>query len=349
MQLLRKADLHRVTSIKTVATAMVASWMVVSPTNFLMAQELKPANLREQALEILGLIPDKMPGSENDTPERIALGERLFHEKLLSVNKTQSCNTCHDVGPGKGGVDNEPTSPGAFGKRGGRNSPTVLNAGFHIAQFWDGRAETLEEQAQGPILNPIEMAMPAPDVAIERLSADSDYPASFKKAFPEDDSPISYENVSKAIAAFERTLITKDRFDDFQRGSDSALTEKELKGLNEFLTVGCTTCHFGPLLGGNNYKKVGILEPYEGSDDKGRFDVTEDEFDMFVFKVPSLRNIALTDPYFHDGKTETLDKAVRTMARIQLGAELKDEQTDSIIAFLNALTDKERAAVAAKK
>lgn len=328
--------------------ALVLLLGAVACSSRLHGEDVQPADLRKQALEILGVIPDKMPGAETDTPAQVELGEKLFHEKRLSINQSQSCNTCHDVGPGKGGVDNEPTSPGAFGKRGGRNSPTVLNAGFHIAQFWDGRAETLEEQAKGPILNPDEMAMPAPEVAVERLSKDEEYPELFKKAFPDEDMPINYDNVAKAIAAFERTLITKDRFDDFLKGSDEALTEKERKGLHEFLTVGCTTCHFGPLLGGNNFKKVGILEPYEGSDDKGRFEVTEDEFDLHVFKVPSLRNIALTHPYFHDGKIANLDEAVKIMARIQLAQDLKTEQVEALVAFLNALTDKERGAAAGK-
>lgn len=302
----------------------------------------KPADLRTQAMELLGVIPDKMPGSENDTPEKIALGKKLFFEKKLSANQTQSCNSCHAVDQGLGGVDNLSTSPGAFGTLGGRNSPTVLNAGFHIAQFWDGRSETLEDQAKGPILNPVEMAMPDPTIVIERLSGDAQYVKDFKTVFAKDSDPVNYDNVAAAISAFERTLVTHDRFDDFLKGDDTALTQAELKGLNEFLTVGCTTCHFGPLLGGNNFKKSGIINPYENESDKGRIEVTEDEFDLFVFKVPSLRNIAITQPYFHDGKVAKLDDAVKKMAWMQLGQELTDDQVASISTFLKALTDKER-------
>lgn len=306
------------------------------------AQTSDLAALRAKALELLGPIPDKMPGAEKDTPERVALGQKLFFEKKISMNQSQSCNSCHAVDQGKGGVDNEPTSPGAFGKRGGRNSPTVLNAGFHIAQFWDGRAETLEDQAKGPVLNPVEMAMPDASVVLERLNADPAYVAGFKKAFPSETIPISYDNFARAVAAFERTLITHDRFDDFQKGTDQALSAKELGGLRQFLTLGCTTCHFGPLLGGNNYKKIGIVNAYENIDDKGRIVVTKEDYDELVFKVPSLRNIVLTAPYFHDGQQATLRDTVTKMAWLQLGLELKPEQIDELMAFMGALTDKSR-------
>ena len=306
------------------------------------AETPDPAALRSKALELLAPIPDKMPGADKDTADRVALGQKLFFEKKLSMNQSQSCNSCHAVDQGKGGVDNEATSPGAFGKRGGRNSPTVLNAGFHVAQFWDGRAETLEDQAKGPVLNPIEMAMPDPAVVLERLNADPTYVAAFKKAFPDDAAPISYDNFARAVAAFERTLITHDRFDDFLKGNNASLSSKELAGLNQFLSVGCTTCHYGPLLGGNNYKKVGIVNAYENIDDKGRIVVTKEDYDELVFKVPSLRNIALTAPYFHDGKQATLRDTVKKMAWLQLGVELKPEQLDELTAFLGALTDKSR-------
>lgn len=306
------------------------------------------AALRAKALELITPIPDKMPGAENDTPDRVALGQKLFFEKKLSMNGSQSCNSCHVVDQGKGGVDNEPTSPGALGKRGGRNSPTVLNAGFHLAQFWDGRAATLEDQAKGPVLNPIEMAMPAPEVVIERLTSDPAYLAAFRKAFPGEAQPVTYDNFARAVAAFERTLITRDRFDDYLKGDNSALTAREKAGLHEFLTVGCTTCHYGPLLGGNNYKKVGIVNAYENVSDKGRIEVTKEDYDELVFKVPSLRNIALTGPYFHDGQQTGLPATVKKMAWIQLGVDLKPGQLDSLVAFLGALTDKQRGGVAGK-
>ena len=248
----------------------------------------------------------------------------------------------------RGGVDNEPTSPGAFGKRGGRNSPTVLNAGFHVAQFWDGRAKTLEDQAKGPVLNPGEMGMPSEAAVIEKLKAEKKYVGSFKKAFPGESDPITYDNFAKAVGAFERTLRTHDRFDDFLKGDDKALTAAELKGLDTFLSIGCTTCHTGPLLGGNDYKKLGILNAYENTSDKGRIEVTKEDYDEFVFKVPSLRNIALTAPYFHDGTQKTLEETIQKMAWLQLGKKLTADETRDLNAFLRALSDKKRAVVAAK-
>jgi cytochrome c peroxidase len=301
--------------------------------------------LREQAKAFFKPLPDKMPGSENDTPDMVKLGERLFRDTRLSQNNTQSCNSCHSVDAGKGGVDNEPTSPGAFGKRGGRNSPTVLNAGLGLAQFWDGRAATLEDQAKGPVLNPVEMAMPDDKEVIRRLAADADYKAAFAKIFGGSDS-ITYDNYAKAVAAFERTLITRDRFDDFLKGDDNALNAEERKGLSTFVTTGCIACHTGPLLGGTMYQKMGLVNAYENQADLGRHDVTKNEADKFFFKVPTLRNIALTAPYFHDGKAATLNDAVKQMAWLQLGKKLSDDETKSIATFLSALTDKQRAAAA---
>ena len=306
------------------------------------------SDLRASALKVLAPLPEKMPGAENDTTARVKLGRELFFEKKLSANNTQSCNSCHAVDQNRGGVDNEPTSPGAFGKRGGRNSPTVLNAGFHIAQFWDGRAKTLEDQAKGPVLNPGEMAMPSEAAVIEKLKAEKKYVGAFKKAFPGESDPITYDNFAKAVGAFERTLRTHDRFDDFLKGDDKALTAAELKGLDTFLSIGCTTCHTGPLLGGNDYKKLGILNAYENTSDKGRIEVTKEDYDEFVFKVPSLRNIALTAPYFHDGTQKTLEETVQKMAWLQLGKKLTADETRDLSAFLRALSDKKRAVVAAK-
>lgn len=312
------------------------------------ADEAKPtmsiAELREMASSLFGTIPDKMPGSDQDTPAQIELGRQLFFETMLSENKTQSCNTCHRIDENLGGVDNEPTSPGAFGDRGGRNAPTVLNAGFHIAQFWDGRAADLVEQAKGPILNPIEMAMPNPELVLERLGKSEEYKKSFQRAFPDADGKISYDHVAQAIAAFERTLITEDRFDDFQTGDDSALSTAELRGLETFLTVGCTACHNGPMMGANTYQKIGLVNPYVNTQDLGVYEVSKSEDDKFKFKVPSLRNIGLTAPYLHDGHVWTLGEVVRQMAWMQLGRRLTDQEADDITAFLHALSDKERAA-----
>ncbi len=299
--------------------------------------------LMEKAKTTFGTIPTKMPGAENDTEALIALGKSLYFEKALSINNTQSCNSCHILDSGKkGGVDNLPTSPGAEGKNGGRNSPTTLNAGFHFAQFWDGRAKDLVEQAGGPILNPIEMGMPSEEAAIKKIADIASYKDMFAKAFPEEKGAITYANITKAIGAFERTLVTHDRFDDFQNGNTDALTKEEKEGLKLFMDTGCTSCHSGNMLGANSYRKMGQVKPYTDTKDTGRHAVTKDEADKFLFKVPSLRNIAITDPYFHDGAAKTLEESIKVMADIQLGKTLTDEETAKIAAFLKALTDKER-------
>jgi cytochrome c peroxidase len=298
--------------------------------------------VRNRAKSAIGTLPAKMSGSEKDTPELIALGKMLYNERRLSVNDTQSCASCHVLEGKKGGVDNTKFSTGAKGALGGRNAPTTLNAGFHFAQFWDGRAATLSDQAKGPILNPVEMGMPSEKAVVEKISKIPEYKEAFAKAFPGAKNPITYQNIADAIAAFERTLITHDRFDDFLNGDDKALTKEEVVGLQTFLNQGCTTCHMGPLLGGNSYRKMGQARPYENTKDLGRYEVTKKEEDKFFFKVPSLRNVALTEPYFHDGGAATLNDAVAKMAYLQLGKQLSEQDVASIVAFLKTLTDKER-------
>lgn len=298
-------------------------------------------NLLAEAQKQFKPLPDKMPGGENDTAAKIELGKKLYNEAKISINGTQSCNSCHRVDGIRAGVDNEPTSPGAEGKRGGRNSPTTLNAGFHVAQFWDGRAADLAAQAKGPVLNPIEMGMPNEAAVLEELKK-AGYEEPFKKAFPDAAEALTYDNYAQAVAAFERTLITHDRFDDFLGGNDKALRDREKKGLAEFIKVGCADCHQGALLGGDRYEKMGQAKDYANKEDLGRFEVTKKDEDKFVFKVPSLRNIALTGPYFHDGKAATLRDAVSQMADLQVGEELNDQQVASIVAFLGSLSDKAR-------
>ncbi|EPE83705.1 di-heme cytochrome C peroxidase [Leptospira noguchii str. 1993005606] len=314
----------------------------------------KTKKLIDDSKKIFGTIPDKMPGGESDTSELILLGEKLYFEKRLSANDTQSCNSCHNVVGKAPGVDNLPTSPGAFGKNGVRNSPTVLNAGFHIAQFWDGRAKDLKEQAKGPILNPVEMAMPSASEVEKKIGQIPEYQELFAKAYPDSLTKensntltrmqkITYDNITGAIAAFERTLKTQDRFDDFQKGNHNALSAVEQEGLEKFITTGCITCHVGPLLGGNSFRKLGQVNPYENSSDRGRQDLTKNSSDAFVFKVPSLRNVAITGPYFHDGKVASLEEAVKKMAHLQLGKDLSDSDTKLIVTFLKTLTDKNRS------
>jgi len=298
--------------------------------------------LIRRANRVFSPLPDAMPGSENDTSERIALGKMLYFEKRLSINDSQSCATCHRLEDGFAGVDNLATSPGARGEQGTRNSPTVLNAGWQDSQFWDGRAEDLVEQAKGPILNPIEMGMPDEQTVEKKLQDMAEYRDAFARAFPGDESAVTYQNIAEAIAAFERTLITPARFDDFLNGDANALSEAEQRGLKTFLKLDCKSCHDGKLLGGETYEPLGKENPYDNQADQGMYTLTKDEDDRMFFKVAPLRNVALTAPYFHDGKIKTLDEAARKMARLQLDEELTDQQVSDIISFLKALTDKNR-------
>ena len=299
--------------------------------------------LISRANRIFGPLPDAMPGSESDTPERIALGKKLYFEKRLSINDTQSCASCHRLENGFAGVDNLPTSPGARGEQGTRNSPTVLNSGWQDSQFWDGRAEDLVEQAKGPILNPIEMGMPDEQTVEKKIRGIAEYRKEFARAF-RSKPVITYQKIAEAIAAFERTLITPSRFDDFMKGDADALTKQEQRGLETFLKVDCKSCHDGKLIGGETYEPLGKEHPYENQDDQGIYMLTKDETDRMFFKVAPLRNVALTAPYFHDGKIKTLDEAVRKMGKLQLDVELTDQQVSDITAFLKTLTDKNREA-----
>jgi len=293
-------------------------------------------SLRARAQTIFGELPDEAVNEANPlTEEKITVGRILYFDPRLSKNHDIACNSCHDVA--NFGVDGEPTSPGHKGQRGGRNSPTVYNAALHIAQFWDGRSPDVEDQAKGPVLNPIEMAMPSEEAVVAVLKSIPDYAPLFAAAFPDDTDAISYDNMARSIGAFERRLITSDRLDAFVSGQDNALSDEELAGLEEFLAVGCNMCHMGPTIGGGMYRKLGLVRPYPATD-PGRFDVTEDEADRSVFKVPSLRNIAMTGPYFHDGSIATLAEAIRLMASHQLGVEATDEQVARIETFLGTLT-----------
>lgn len=268
----------------------------------------------------------------------IALGKKLYLDPRLSINDKISCNSCHQLD--NFGVDNQPTSPGYDGRRGGRNSPTTFNAALHIAQFWDGRARDVEEQALGPILNPIEMGMPNEEAVVSKLKKINEYQAMFAEAFKDEKDPIQYKNIGKAIGAFERTLITPSRFDDFLNGDENALSAAEKRGLKKFVRMGCSNCHNGIVIGGNSYKKIGIFEPYE-TNDLGRYEITGLEADKKVFKVPSLRNVAKTAPYFHDGSVATLDEAIRRMAKYQLGHHVGPGFIEDVKAFLGSLTSKQ--------
>ena len=288
-------------------------------------------------LALLAPLPEVIESKENPvTDEKVQLGRKLFHDTRLSLTRNNSCNSCH--GLKTYGVDNQRFSTGDNGSKGGRNSPTVFNAALHVAQFWDGRAKDVEEQAKGPVLNPVEMAMPSEDYVLKVLNSIPGYVELFKKAFPGEDPPVSYDNFGKAIGAFERKLVTPSRFDKFLKGEKNALTKEELVGLNEFLGAGCATCHNGPGIGGQLYQKLGLVKPWPGLEDGGRFEVTKKEADKHIFKAPSLRNIAKTSPYLHDGSISDLKKLTSMMAEHQLGRSLSEAQVESIVTFLGALT-----------
>ncbi len=297
-----------------------------------------PVTIDRALLNAFAVLPETMAAPTGAaSAEVVALGKQLYFETRLSKNQDISCNSCH--GLETYGVDNKPTSPGHKGQLGVRNSPTVYNAALHATQFWDGRAKDVEAQALGPILNPVEMAMKDEAAVLAVLRSIPEYVTAFKAAFPADKDAVTYANVGKAIGAFERTLVTPSRFDKYLGGDDASLTDKERAGLAKFLDVGCNTCHAGPALGGRDFKKLGLVKAWATEiKDNGRFDVTKDAADKNVFKVPSLRNIEKTGPYFHDGSVTSLEEAVKLMARHQLGKDLSDGDVENIVAFLKSLT-----------
>jgi len=302
--------------------------------------------LAEKAKAILKPLPASVPNPANEgTPAKIDLGRMLYYDARLSKNHDIACNSCHLLDAY--GVDGQPTSPGHRGVRGERNSPTVYNAALHATQFWDGRAADVEEQAKGPILNPVEMASRSEADVEATLESIPGYVAAFAAAFPGEADPLSYANMARAIGAFERNLTTPDRLDAFLGGDQGALSEQERRGLDAFLSVGCTSCHSGAALGGQMYRKLGFVFAYE-TKDTGREQVTKDPADRHVFKVPSLRNVAKTAPYFHDGSIATLEEVVPLMGYHQIGIQLEPAQVADIVAFLGTLTGEIDAAYIAK-
>lgn len=288
-----------------------------------------------------------VPKDNPQTPEKIELGRKLFFETRMSKNSKVSCNSCHNVL--KFGDDGLPRSPGHEGKLGGRNSPTVFNAAFASVQFWDGRAPTLEEQAKGPIINPVEMGMESHDVVVELLKKVPAYIEEFKKVFgtPE----INITRVVQAIAAYERTLITPNSpYDKFVAGDKNALSPAAKRGWGLVQSVGCTTCHSGPMFAGpmlpmgtGFYQKFPLIpgSEYEAKyrllEDEGRKVETKSEADKHMWRVPTWRNVARTAPYFHNGAVPTLEEAVKVMAKTQLGRDLKTSEVNDIVAFLKSL------------
>ncbi|MCG3166135.1 MAG: Cytochrome c551 peroxidase [Bacteroidia bacterium] len=296
--------------------------------------EIKPR------LSAFAALPATAENPDNQISDaKVKLGHALYFDTRLSKAGKISCNSCHNLEAF--GVDNLPTSPGDAGKNGDRNSPTVLNAALHTTQFWDSRAKDVEEQAGMPILNPVEMEIPNEAFLVKRLSEVPEYKKLFSEAFP--GKGITYENLRLAIAAFERKLLTPSRFDNYLNGDTKALTLEEKKGLNNFIKIGCTTCHSGALLGGNMMQKFGVHREYwtlteSKKIDEGRAAVTKQESDKYMFKVPSLRNVEKTYPYFHDGSVADLKKAIQIMAVAQLAYRMSPEEINSVEAFLKSLT-----------
>ncbi len=297
-------------------------------------------------------LPKEAPAPKTNptTKEKIELGKALFFDPRISFSGNISCNSCHNVMGA--GDDARATSIGHGGQKGKRSSPTVWNAAFLTVQFWDGRAPDLEDQAKGPITNPVEMGMKTHKVALERVGQIPGYIKMFKDAFPKEKNPVTIDNAVKAIASYERTLITPDsRFDLYLKGDKKALNAQEIRGMKTVETVGCTACHYGPNFSGpippekeGNFQKFPqnpnpqIVKKYNLNEDLGRYEVTKKEEDKNVYRVATWRNIALTAPYFHNGSVKTLEEAVRIMGKLQLDVDLTKTQVEDIVAFLNTLT-----------
>ena len=268
-------------------------------------------------------------------PEKVELGKKLWFDPRLSMSGFISCNSCHNLSTG--GSDNLPTSIGHNWQEGPINSPTVLNSSLNVAQFWDGRAANLQEQAGGPIANPMEMAS-THVLAVDVINSIPQYREEFAKVYGS--AEVTIDNITDAIAVFEETLVTPNsRFDQWLKGDDKAITEQELAGYNTFKSIGCVACHNGPAAGGTSFQRMGVVEPYQTTNPaEGRAAVTGKDADRFTFKVPTLRNVELTYPYFHDGAYWTLEEATDVMARLQLGRQLEDEEISNVVAFLKTLT-----------
>ena len=298
-------------------------------------------SLMERAQKRFKPIPKAIPEipGKSFTKEKITLGRMLYFEPRLSASALISCNTCHNIG--MGGADFQETSVGHRWQKGPRNAPTVLNSVFNAAQFWDGRAEDLKQQAKGPVQASVEMNN-TPEMTMKAVKSMPEYVTLFAKAFPGQADPVTFDNMAEAIEAFEATLITPDSpFDKYLRGQKNALTSAQQEGLKLYLDKGCAGCHGGMNMGGEAYFPFGLVERPKAeimAGDTGRYKITHSKSDEYVFKAPSLRNIDLTPPYFHSGKIWGLKEAVRIMSTAQLGATLTDAEVDRIAGFLKTTT-----------
>ncbi|MDF3820441.1 cytochrome c peroxidase [Leptospira sp. 96542] len=297
--------------------------------------------LQALAKEQIGILPSRPPGSEFDTNAQIQLGNKIFRDNTLSLNQVQACITCHPLDGNSAGMDRQSTSRGTFGQIGKRNTPTILNVGYLPILFWDGRKDNLFDQAVMPFLDPLEMALPSETELLNRLQNNTSYTKDFANAFP--NSPnVSIESLKKALSAFERSLVSKSRLDDFLEWNLLALSTEEKEGLKIFLSAGCTNCHNGNLFGGSKFKQVDSVHNYNPND-LGRYEFTNNDADKKFFRAPSLRNVSLTAPYFHDGSVRTLKEAVTRMNLYNLNQTLSNSEIDLLVQFLRSLSDKTKS------
>jgi cytochrome c peroxidase len=294
------------------------------------------AAIDPQRLKAFAPLPHSAALTPPGADARVELGRMLYYEARLSRSQTLSCNSCHSLTTY--GVDGHPTSEGHGGQRGTRNSPTVYNAAIQFAQFWDGRARDVEQQAGGPLLNPVEMAMPSEKAVVAVLNSMPGYVTAFRRAYPGEKKPVTFAHLTDSLGAFERGLVTPSRWDKYLQGDETALTRAEKVGFNHFLAAGCDTCHSGTLVGGNAFQKLGVLKEYPDTSDPGRYKVTQSQSDRMYFKVPPLRNVVMTGPYFHNGKVATVEEAVSQMAEYQTGNQLATAERDAIVTWLKSLT-----------
>ncbi|NEX20673.1 cytochrome-c peroxidase [Thiorhodococcus mannitoliphagus] len=322
----------RASALALASTALIAA--SVSASDEALRQKATEAGLQALPTEL------QQPANNPVTPEKIELGWMLFFDPRISASGIISCNTCHNLGTG--GDDNLPTSVGHGWQKGPRNAPTVFNAVFNVAQFWDGRAEDLKEQAKGPVQAGVEMAN-KPEQVVTTLKSMPEYVERFGTAFSGEADPVTFDNMAKAIEAFEVTLVTPNApFDKFMAGDDAAMTDEQKEGLSLFVDRGCASCHSGVNVGGQSYFPFGLIKRPGADilppDDKGRFQVTHSASDEYVFRAAPLRNVAVTAPYFHSGQVWDLTQAVAVMGTAQLGTEINDEEAAKIVAFLQSLT-----------
>jgi cytochrome c peroxidase len=322
---------------------MVLFLLVVSFPGSSFGDNVEEAVLK-QAIQLFSPLPQVMASEKNSiTTEKVKLGKILFYESRISVDGTVSCVKCHPIS--LYGADGLKKSIGNNCKVNPRNAPTIFNAAAQISAHWIGNRTDVEDQAKQSVVGPPSFGLPSHEALEKKLNEIKGYNDLFKKAFPKDDPPVTVDNFAKAVGAFERTLVTPSPFDAFLKGSKGALKEKEKRGLRRFIEAGCTACHSGQYLGGQMYQKFGILEPYwkytkSETIDEGRYVVRKNESDKYLFKVPVLRNVAKTAPYFHDGSTDKLEETVWIMGKVQFGRDLTKPQIEEIIVFLISLTGK---------